>query len=135
MPEVNEMIARTLALFAAGRHALVHAVGPLPDVPDPVGLVVEHLSHLAFVLARKGGPKGLLVGGGATALGALSAMKAEAVEVDDEPRPGIAAGLVVGGDFAGRPVVLKPGAAGEEQAVAQLFAYLGRRAAALETDP
>ena len=135
LPELNETIAQALAELTAGRNALVHAVGPLPDVAAPVDLVVEHLSHLAFVLARKGRPQGLLVGGGATALGVLSALKAEAIEVDDQPLPGIAAGLVVAGEFAGRPVVLKPGAAGEEQAVAQLFAYLGRRAAALEREP
>jgi len=133
LPELDETIARALAELAAGRSVLVPAVGPLPEVAAPVDLVVEHLSHLAFVLARKAQPKGLLVGGGATALGVLSALKAEAIEVDDQPLPGIAAGLVVAGDFAGRPVALKPGAAGEEQAVAQLFAYLGRRAAALES--
>jgi hypothetical protein len=42
----------------------------------------------------------------------------------------MAAGLAVNGDLAGRPVALKPGAAGDEQAVVQLLDYLGRRASA-----
>jgi uncharacterized protein YgbK (DUF1537 family) len=62
----------------------------------------------------------------------MVALGVRVVEVDNEPLPGIAAGIAVGGELDGRPVVLKPGAAGGESAVAELLHYLGRRAFALE---
>ncbi len=130
LPELRRAMELALAELAAGRHALVHAVGPLPAVPHPVELVVEHLAHLAFVVAEVGRPAGLLVGGGATAHAVLSALGAEAVLVDEEPLAGIAAGRVSGGRLAGSPVVLKPGAAGAEGALVELLGYLCRRAAA-----
>jgi uncharacterized protein YgbK (DUF1537 family) len=132
VPELNEAITQAVAELGAGRDAVVYAAGPLPDVPNPVGLVVEHLAHLAYVVVRRAGPKGLLVGGGATAQAVLATLDVRAINVDDEPLPGIAAGVAVGGELDGRPVVLKPGAAGGESAVAELVRYLGRRALALE---
>ncbi len=132
LPELARAIAEAKKELDEGRHTLVWAAGPLPAVERPVELVVEHLAHLAFVLVRQSSPRGLLVGGGATASGVLAALGAEAVEVDDEPQPGIAAGIIVGGEMDGRPVVLKPGAAGDEEAVVGLLRYLERRAAGLE---
>ena len=132
LPELASAMAQAKTGLDAGHDTLVYAVGPLPEVESPVELVVEHLAHLAFVLVRLASPVGLLVGGGATATGVLAALGAEAVEVDDEPLPGIAGGTIVGGEMDGRPVVLKPGAAGDEGAVLRLLRYLGRRAAALE---
>jgi uncharacterized protein YgbK (DUF1537 family) len=49
------------------------------------------------------------------------------LEIDDEPLPGIAGGLIVGGQLAGHPLALKPGAAGAETAIVQLLDYLGHR--------
>jgi uncharacterized protein YgbK (DUF1537 family) len=118
--------------LAVGRHALLYAAGKLPEVDYPVDLVVEHLAHLAYAVIRQGAPRGLLVGGGATALAVLGMLSVRALEIDDEPQPGIAAGLVVGGDLDGRPIALKPGAAGGKGAAAELLRYLGRRAAAGE---
>ena len=132
LPELNSAIAQAITALRAGGDALVYATGPLPKVPNPVGLVVEHLAHLAFVVVRQAAPAGLLVGGGSTAQAVLAALGVRVVEVDDEPLPGIAAGIAVGGELDGRPVVLKPGAAGGESAIAELMHYLGRRAFALE---
>jgi uncharacterized protein YgbK (DUF1537 family) len=95
-------------------------------------LVVEHLAHLAYIVIRQAAPRALLVGGGATAQAVLGVLTARGLEIDDEPQPGIAAGSVVGGEFAGRPIALKPGAAGGKEAAAELLRYLARRAAALE---
>jgi uncharacterized protein YgbK (DUF1537 family) len=132
VPELNEAIAQAVAELGAGRDAVVYAAGPLPDVPNAVALVVEHLAHLAYVVVRRAGPKGMLVGGGATAQAVLATLDVRAINVDDEPLPGMSAGVAVGGELDGRPVVLKPGAAGGESAVAELVHYLGRRARALE---
>jgi uncharacterized protein YgbK (DUF1537 family) len=132
VPQLAEAMDDAGRALAAGRDTIVYAGGPLPPVERPVELVVEHLAHLAFVLVKQARPRGLLVGGGSTASGVLAALGADAIDVDDEPLPGIAAGVVVGGELDGRPVVLKPGAAGDEEAVVRLLDYLERRAAALE---
>jgi len=132
VPELQGAIGAAIGELAEGRDALVHASGPLPPVERPIELVVEHLAHLAFVVVKERRPRGLLVGGGSTAQAVLEALGTEAVEVDDEPLPGIAAGLAVGGELSRRPLVLKPGAAGDEQAIVQLVEYLGRRATRAE---
>ena len=128
--ELGEAMAQAKRALQAGGDVVVHAAGPLPRVERPVELVVEHLAHLAFVLIKQVHTSGLLVGGGETAHAVLAAAGAEAVEADDEPLAGMAAGVVVGGELAGRPVVLKPGAAGDREAVVRLLQYLRRRAAA-----
>ncbi len=130
VPELAGAIARALAELKAKRDVVVFATGVLPEVPRAVDLVVEHLAHLAFVLAKRGAPAGLLLGGGSTAQAILTTLGAGAIEVDDEPLTGIAAGEVVGGHLTGRPVVLKPGAAGDDSAIITLLRYLRSRAAA-----
>jgi uncharacterized protein YgbK (DUF1537 family) len=123
---------RARRALATGKHALIYAAGQLPEVERPVDLVVEHLAHLAYAVIRRAAPHGLLVGGGATAQAVLGVLGAHALEVDDAPQPGLAAGRVVGGGFAGRPVALKPGAAGGKEAVTELLRDLSRRAAERE---
>ena len=135
VPELAGAIDSALAEIKAGRDAVVFATGPLPGVARAVDLVVEHLAHLSFVVAKRGHPAGLLLGGGSTAHAILTTLGASAVDVDDEPLPGIAAGTVADGHFAGRPLVLKPGAAGGREAIVELLHYLRRRAAARETPP
>ncbi|MFB3881815.1 MAG: four-carbon acid sugar kinase family protein [Armatimonadota bacterium] len=132
LPELSSAIAQAVAALRAGSDALVYATGPLPDVENPVGLVVEHLAHLAFVVVRQATPAALLVGGGSTAQAVLAALGTSVIEVDDEPLSGLSAGIALGGELDGRPVALKPGAAGGDTAVAELLHYLGRRALALE---
>jgi uncharacterized protein YgbK (DUF1537 family) len=131
-PELEGAIAAAGEQLAAGRDAIVYAVGPLPEVEKPIELVVEHLAHLAFVLVKQKRPLGLLVGGGATAQAVLETLGAESIEIDDEPLPGLAAGLLSGGHLSGRPIAFKPGAAGHDEAVVELLGYLRRRAAAEE---
>lgn len=136
LPEVEDAIARAVAALTEGRDALAYSVGSagsrrvsLQDDPARwVELVVERLAHLASVSVRQGRPRGLLVGGGSTARGVLGALGATALDVDDEPLPGLAAGLIVGGELDRRPVALKPGAAGGLEAVTALMWYLGKRA-------
>ena len=130
--ELTTGTERAVTALVAGRHTLLYAAGKLPEVERPVDLVVEHLAHLAYIVIRQAAPRALLVGGGATAQAVLGVLTARGLEIDDEPQPGIAAGSVVGGEFAGRPIALKPGAAGGKEAVAELLRYLARRAAALE---
>jgi uncharacterized protein YgbK (DUF1537 family) len=133
LPELEVAIESAMADLAAGRDAIVYAAGSLPSVERPIELVVEHLAHLAYVVTREIRPNGLLVGGGSTALAALEALGAEALEIDDEPLPGIAGGSIIGGHLAGHAVVLKPGAAGAETAIVQILDYLSHRRTAKVT--
>jgi len=127
IPELGEAIARAVAALRAGRDVIVYATGDLPAVDRPVDLVVEHLAHLSFAVTKQARPASLLVGGGATAHAVLVTLGMSAIQIDAEPLPGIAAGVTVGGHFAGRPVVLKPGAAGDETALISLIRYLRHR--------
>jgi uncharacterized protein YgbK (DUF1537 family) len=129
VPELSAAIARANSELQAGRDAIVYAVGALPEAPRPVDLVVEHLAHLAFVVLKQSRPAALVVGGGATAHSVLSTLGAHVLEVDDEPLPGVAA---VEGHADGLPVVLKPGAAGNTDALGQLIRYARGRAAGRE---
>jgi len=134
VPVLNAAIAAAVAALTNGKDTVIHAAGPLPKVEHPVDLVVEHLAHLGFVAVKQGSPSALLLGGGATAHEVLGVLGTRAVEIDDEPLTGIAAGTISGGEMAARPVVLKPGAAGGERAVVELLDYLRRRATLVETD-
>jgi len=127
IPELGQAIARAVSALRDGRDAIVHATGVLPDVERPVDLVVEHLAHLSFAVTKQAHPTALLVGGGATAHAVLVTLGVSAIQIDAEPLPGVAAGVTVGGHFAGRPVVLKPGAAGDETAIISLIRYLRHR--------
>jgi len=97
LPKLEAAIEAAIRLLSAGRDAIVHASGPLPQVERPVDLVVEHLAHLTYVVTQETRPHALLVGGGSTAQAVLEALGAEALEIDDEPLPGMAAGLIIGG--------------------------------------
>jgi len=92
-----------------------------------VDLIVEHLAHLSFAVTKQARPAAFIVGGGATAHGVLVTLGTVAIQIDAEPLPGIAAGVTMGGHFAERPVVLKPGAAGEETSLIFLIRYLRHR--------
>ncbi len=132
VPELGEAIAQAGSALRAGRDAIVHAVGPLPDAPRPVDLVVEHLAHLAFVVLKQNAPGALLVGGGATAHAVLDTLGCHVVLVAEEPLPGMAAGSIVEGHADGLPVALKPGAAGRRDALPQLIRHMRGRAVGRE---
>ncbi len=132
VPELGAAIAQASSELQAGRDAIVYAVGPLPNVARPVDLVVEHLAHLAFVVVKQSRPGALIVGGGATAHSVLSTLGVRVIDADGEALPGIAAGVVIGGHADGVPVVMKPGAAGNRDALVESIRYARGRAAGQE---
>lgn len=69
-------------------------------------------------------PGALVVVGGDTATGVLTAAGAAGIFLHDEPLPGAAAGILDGGDFAGLPVVTKAGALGDAGTLSTLQGYL-----------
>ncbi len=75
------------------------------------------------------GANALVLLGGDTALGTLKAIDATGIVLQDEPLPGIPAGIIHGGAMDGAPVVTKAGAFGDEETLLHLFEYLssGRR--------
>ncbi|MBN1460389.1 MAG: hypothetical protein JXA57_12700 [Armatimonadetes bacterium] len=128
VPELTNAIEHAVSRLRSGYPAVVQAVGPLPTASRPVDLIVEHLAHLAFVAVKQGSPSALLVGGGATAHAVLSILGTAEIEVEQELLPGLAVGTAVGGHFGDRPVALKPGAAGGDDALARILQCLAARA-------
>jgi len=127
VPELARGIEVAVSRLRSGHPAVVQAVGGLPRASRPIDLIVEHLAHLAFVSVKQGSPSALLVGGGATAYAALSTLGTREIEVEEELLPGIAVGTAVGGHFADRPVALKPGAAGADDALVHILRCLSAR--------
>ena len=68
--------------------------------------------------------QGLVLVGGDTATAVLAALGARGLAVEREVQPGIPAGHLVGGTFAGTPVVTKAGGFGDESALLAAAEYL-----------
>jgi uncharacterized protein YgbK (DUF1537 family) len=62
-------------------------------------------------------PAGLFLTGGSTARAALLALRVAGLRLEDEPLPGIAAGVALGGVWDGRPVITKSGGFGAPDAI------------------
>ena len=75
------------------------------------------------------GANALVLVGGDTAFGTLKAINATGIVLQDEPLPGVPAGVIHGGAMDGAPVVTKAGAFGDEETLLHVFDYLatGRR--------
>ena len=75
------------------------------------------------------GARALVLLGGDTALGTLKAINASGIVLQDEPLPGVPAGIVHGGSMDGAPIVTKAGDFGDEETLLHIFDYLasGRR--------
>ncbi len=65
--------------------------------------------------------------GGDTARGVCRAIKAEAIDIDDEVSPGIPSGVIVGGKQEGLRIVTKAGSFGEETALVDSVLFLKRK--------
>ena len=70
---------------------------------------------------------GLILTGGDTAKGVCQVMGIEAIEIDEEVRPGIPTGIVLGGENEGLRIVTKAGSFGEEDALVESVRFLKQR--------
>ncbi|MEM2904949.1 MAG: four-carbon acid sugar kinase family protein [Candidatus Bathyarchaeia archaeon] len=92
-----------------------------------VGLkVAETLAEIAVKAAEALGFTGIVMVGGMTALAALRAFDAKAVELKGEVAPGTPLGRLLGGRWDGLPVVTKAGGFGAPDAIIDALRHLGR---------
>ncbi|WP_431046753.1 nucleotide-binding domain containing protein [Streptomyces sp. P1-3] len=121
---------------AAGDAAAAAALRALPDpvrtlrtpdgrtAPDEVALLAARLAAAVRPLVEEGAVDGLLLTGGETARAVLRALGVPALELVDEPEPGVARALPPGAP--GCPVLIKAGGFGDEDTLLRLCRLLTR---------
>lgn len=87
-------------------------------------LVVERLGELVMRVVSESRPGALVVVGGDTAYGVLSAIGAAGIVLRDEPLPGVPSGTIDGGVLDGIAIASKAGAFGREDTLAKIMDYL-----------
>ena len=143
-----------LAATALGVSPYVPAVEDYADPEAAVAVAVAHLHHNPVWIAHPGAGRrdlspplvkeltnwigvlaagliaefpgiGLALTGGETASLAVRALGAAGIRIAAEIRPGIPGGLLVEGTAAGRPIVTKAGAFGDQSALLDAARWLG----------
>ena len=134
--DIDELLARPSVALAAGRRAAtligqdVTPVLKLVVSPDSAGVRSRGLSldeRAARALARacrtaveRARPGGVFLTGGSTARACLLALGVSGLRLEREPLPGIAAGVALGGQWDGQPVITKSGGFGAPDAIRRL---------------
>jgi uncharacterized protein YgbK (DUF1537 family) len=124
---------RTLATrsLAEGRHTALRATvaGDLATlspaaVRNIADRVTASLGNLVVDVTQRQKPAALVLIGGDTALGALTALSARGIVLHSEPLPGVPVGAISGGALDGTVIATKAGAFGDETTLVRLFDYL-----------
>jgi uncharacterized protein YgbK (DUF1537 family) len=117
--------AREAACGHLGRgwHVIL-AAAPEPYLPGLDQQLARTLGEVAAAVVLSQPLAGLVLTGGATATAVCRALGIDSLEIEAELAPGIPAGRVVGGRWAGLGVVTKAGGFGREDVLVQAIAYL-----------
>lgn len=134
--DMDQLLERPVVALAAGRRAaaligqdvtpvLRLVVSPGADGVLSRGLRLDERAARALARAcrlavEQSRPGGLFLTGGSTARACLLALGVSGLRLEREPLPGIAAGVAIGGAWAGRPVITKSGGFGAPDAVRRL---------------
>ena len=118
-------------LLAEGRHTALRATvaGDLTSLdPAAVRDIADHvtatLGKLVNDLTPRQKPSALVIIGGDTAFGTLTALSARGIVLHSEPLPGVPVGAISGGVLDGTVIATKAGAFGDETTLVRLFDYL-----------
>jgi uncharacterized protein YgbK (DUF1537 family) len=104
--ELAHAVAETLR---GGQPAILTTAG-LPFSPLGDEIVAGRLAGVAGWLVKAGLVGGLVLTGGDTAAAVCRRLGTSLIELHGEPMPGIAAGALLDGNYAGLPVITKAGA-------------------------
>jgi uncharacterized protein YgbK (DUF1537 family) len=97
---------------------------PPTDVRDQ-GEAARGLAEIVATWAARSRPGAIILAGGATAREVCRQLQAIGVRLSGELQPGIAIGVLEGGQWAGVPVVTKAGGFGGENALLDVVRALG----------
>ena len=122
----RDQLARQ-TLVQDGNPVLV-ALAPVAQKPGLSSAVVaRRLGQFALEVVRTGQVRGLIATGGDGAEQVMSALQATGIRLIDEVSGGVPLGTLIGGDYAGMPIVTKAGGFGAENVLIQAAETLRER--------
>jgi uncharacterized protein YgbK (DUF1537 family) len=122
----QQMLARVAGGDDASR--ILVLLAPARQVPGLTSaLVARRLGQLALAIVRVGKVRGLIATGGDGAEQVMSALQATGIRLIDEVSGGVPLGTLIGGEYAGMPIVTKAGGFGSENVLIQAAETLTER--------
>ncbi|RZT94324.1 uncharacterized protein YgbK (DUF1537 family) [Advenella incenata] len=122
----QQMLARVAGGDDASR--ILVLLAPARQVPGLTSaLVARRLGQLALAIVRAGKVRGLIATGGDGAEQVMSALQATGIRLIDEVSGGVPLGTLIGGEYAGMPIVTKAGGFGSENVLIQAAETLTER--------
>lgn len=107
---------------------IVVLLAPALQVPDLTSaMVARRLGQSALAIVGTGKVRGLIATGGDGAEQVMSALQATGIRLIDEVSGGVPLGTLIGGEFAGMPIVTKAGGFGAENVLIQAAETLTER--------
>ncbi len=103
-------------------------LAPARQVPDLTSaMVARRLGQSALAVVGTGKVRGLIATGGDGAEQVMSALQATGIRLIDEVSGGVPLGTLIGGEYAGMPIVTKAGGFGSENVLIQAAETLTER--------
>ncbi len=106
--------------FASGTNRTIVILAPAGQAPGlSAATVASRLGSMALAIASKGWVRGIIATGGDGAEQVMRALQATGVRLIDEVSGGVPLGTLIGGAYAGMPIVTKAGGFGAENVLIQ----------------
>src|SRR5690606_23222066 len=111
-----------------GSDPVLVILAPVAQQPGLSSAVVaRRLGQFALEVVRTGQVRGLIATGGDGAEQVMSALQATGIRLIDEVSGGVPLGTLIGGEYAGMPIVTKAGGFGAEKVLIQAAETLTER--------
>ena len=108
------------ACFVSASNRTIVLLAPPGQAPGlTAATVASRLGSMALAIADKGLLRGIIATGGDGAEQVMHALRATGVRLIDEVSGGVPLGTLIGGDYAGMPIVTKAGGFGAENVLIQ----------------
>lgn len=121
----DQLAGKTLV---QGSNPVLVVLAPVAQQPGLSSAVVaRRLGQFALEVVRTGQVRGLVATGGDGAEQVMSALQATGIRLIDEVSGGVPLGTLIGGEYAGMPIVTKAGGFGAEDVLIQAAETLRER--------